>query len=110
MEYQATSNHIHMSTRKLRVLADAIRTLAPTDALIRLGSLPVASAQPMAKVVASAIANAKQKGTKPETLQFKTIEVMGAGAMKRFRAVSRGQAHTYKKRMTHVRVILTEKE
>ncbi len=108
MNYEATSKHIHMSTRRLRLVADAIRSLAPSDALVRLASLPVASAKPMAKVVASAIANAKQKGSKPETLAFKTIEVMGAGGMKRWHAVSRGQAHTYKKRMTHVRVILTD--
>lgn len=99
-----------MSTRRLRLIADAIRSLSPSDALARLAALPVASAKPMATVVASALANAKQKGIKPETLQFRTIEVMGAGAMKRWRAVSRGQAHTYKKRMTHVRVILTNKE
>jgi hypothetical protein len=28
--------------------------------------------------------------------------------MKRFRAVSRGVAHGYKKRMTHVRIIVTD--
>ena len=45
-----------------------------------------------------------------ETLRFKTIEVMAAPALRRFLAVSRGMAHTYKKRMTHIRVVLIEKE
>ena len=33
---------------------------------------------------------------------------MGGPAIKRFNAVSRGQAHAYKKRMTHIRIILTD--
>jgi ribosomal protein L22 len=58
--------------------------------------------------MASAIANAMQKNAKEETLRTKIIEVMGAGGMKRWHAVSRGQAHGYKKRMTHIRVVLTD--
>lgn len=99
-----------MSTRRLRLIADGIRRLGAADAMVRLSVLPNAAAKPMSKTIASAVANAKQKGAKTETLRLKTIEVMGAGAMKRWHAVSRGQAHPYKKRMTHVRVILTDKE
>ena len=60
------------------------------------------------KTVSSAIANAKQKGIEETGLRFKTIEIMGGPAIKRFNAVSRGQAHAYKKRMTHIRIILTD--
>ena len=70
--------------------------------------MPKIAAIPMSTVIASAIANASQKQVKPEDLKFKTIEVMGGPVMKRFHAVSRGQAHSYKKRMTHVRIILTD--
>jgi ribosomal protein L22 len=30
--------------------------------------------------------------------------------MKRFNAVSRGQAHAFKKRMTHIRIVLTDEK
>jgi large subunit ribosomal protein L22 len=108
MEYQATAKHIHTSTRKVRLVADSIRALSPAQAVVILERMPKAAAKPLMDVVASAIANAKQKGVEVESLTFKTIEVMGGPAMKRWRAVSRGIAHAYKKRMTHVRIIVTD--
>ena len=108
MEYQATAKYIHSSTRKVRLLADSIRKLSPVAALAQLANMPKAAAMPLAKVIASALANAKQKNAKEEALKTKRIEVMGGAVMKRWHAVSRGQAHAYKKRMTHIRVVLEE--
>lgn len=108
MEYQATAKYIHTSTRKLRLVADSIRKLSPADAIVRLRVMPKQATQPLSRVVTSALANAKQKQAKAEALRFKTIEVMGGPVMKRWHAVSRGQSHPYKKRMTHVRVVLTD--
>jgi large subunit ribosomal protein L22 len=108
MEYQATSKYIRVSTRKMRLVADAIRPLKPVLALAYLNEMPKHAAEPMAKVLASVLANAKQKNADVAMVQFKTIEVMGGPALKRFHAVSRGQAHAYKKRMTHVRIILED--
>ena len=92
----------------MRLIADAIRPLTPSMAVVQLAHLPKMAAGPMAKVVASAIANAKQKQVKEETLRFARIEVMGGPVMKRWNAVSRGQAHPFKKRMTHITVVLTD--
>lgn len=108
MDYTATAKYIRTSTRKLRLVADSIRGLSPADAVVRLNILSKQAAGPMASVISSALANAKQKQAKEDTLRFKTIEVMGGPVMKRWHAVSRGQAHPYKKRMTHVRVVLTD--
>lgn len=110
MEYQATSKYIRTSTRKMRLIADAIRSLGAEDALTKLAHLSKSAAVPMGEVLASAIANAKGKNADTSALKFKTIEVMGGPVLKRFHAVSKGQAHAFKKRMTHVRIILTEKE
>lgn len=108
MDYQATAKYIRMSTRKLRLVADGIKKFPVGMALVALDHMPKYASRPLADVVRSALANAKQKQAKEEALHFKTIEIMGGGALKRWRAVSRGQAHTYKKRMTHVRVVLTD--
>jgi large subunit ribosomal protein L22 len=108
MEYQATSKYIRTSTRKLRLVADLIRSLTPTDAIVQLANMPKEAAEPLGKVLASAVSNATQKQAKIESLKITTVEVMGGPAMKRFHAVSRGQAHSYKKRMTHVRVVLSD--
>jgi large subunit ribosomal protein L22 len=108
MEYQATAKYIHTSTRKVRLVADGIRKIKPQDALIVLARMPKSAAEPILKVIQSAIAGAKDKNADITKLKFKTIEVMGGPAMKRWQAVSRGMGHAYKKRMSHVRIILTD--
>lgn len=110
MEYQATAKYIRTSTRKLRLLADSIRPLAPMVAVEQLSHLPKAAAKPLATVISSALANAKQKQAAVDPLRFKRIEVMGGPGMKRWRSVSRGMAHGYKKRMTHIRIVLTDEQ
>ncbi|MEK7065395.1 MAG: uL22 family ribosomal protein, partial [Patescibacteria group bacterium] len=97
MEFQATSKYVRMSTRKVRLLADSIRTMRAVRALTYLDAMGKSAARPMANVIRSALANAKEKQAKPEMLLFRTIEVMGGPIMKRWHAVSRGNAHAYKK-------------
>lgn len=108
MEYQATTKYVRVSTRKVRLVADSLRRLAPVAALAALSQMRKSAAIPIAKTIASAIANAKQKGAIEDQLRFKTIEIMGGPSMKRWHAVSRGQAHAFKKRMTHIRIIVED--
>lgn len=110
MEYQATAKYVRSATRKVRLVADSVRRLAPTVALAQLAAMPKSAARPLALVLASALDNAKQKQADLESLKIKIIEVMGGPVMKRWHAVSRGQAHGYKKRMTHIRVVLTDQQ
>lgn len=110
MDFTATSKYVRSSTRKVRLIADSVRKLRPTAALAQLSGMPKSAALPLAKTMASAVANAKQKNVQEDALRIKGIEVMGAGGMKRWHAVSRGQAHAYKKRMTHIRVIVTDED
>lgn len=108
MEYTATTKYVRVSTRKVRLVADSIRNLTPAAAMAALTHVPKSAAEPLAKTIASAVANAKQKGVEEAALVFKTIEIMGGPAMKRWNAVSRGQAHAFKKRMTHIRIVVTD--
>lgn len=108
MEYEATTKYVRVSTRKVRLVADSVRKLSPVAAIAALSQMTKAAAVPLTKTIASAIDNAKQKGIGEDTLRFKTIEIMGGPAMKRWHAVSRGQAHAFKKRMTHIRIILED--
>lgn len=108
MEYEATTKYVRVSTRKVRLVADSVRRLTPTAALSALSAMRKSAAIPLAKTIASAVANAKQKGVAQDALAFKTIEIMGGPAMKRWNAVSRGQAHAFKKRMTHIRIIVED--
>jgi large subunit ribosomal protein L22 len=108
MEYQASAKYLRISTRKMRLVADAIRHLPPTRALSALSLLPKRGGLVLRDVIGSAIANAKQKNAKEETLRTARITVSEGPRMKRWQAASRGMAHPYKKRMTHITVVLTD--
>lgn len=109
MLYQATAKYVRMSPRKVRLVADSIRGFMPERAVRILSTTTKRAAKPLAKVIASALANARGKAD-PSKMSFAKIEVMGGGAIKLWQPVSRGMAHGYKKRMTHIRVVLTDEK
>lgn len=109
MQYTATAKYVHTSTRKVRLVADAVRGMNAEKALIKLDVISQRAAEPISSVIKSALNNAKQKNAQTEQLHLTQIEVMGGPMMKRWRAVSKGMAHGYNKRMTHIKVVLTDK-
>ncbi len=107
---QNTQKYLRISPRKLRLIADAIRKLSPAQAIAYLKFTPKSAALPMSKAIRTAISNAKdQQGLSAERLMFKTIDVMGGPTYKRFRAVSRGMAHSIAKRTSHIKIVLQER-
>lgn len=110
MDYKATAKYIQMSPRKLRLMADSIRGLSVLEALAGLDAASQRSAKPLAVLIRSAVANAKVKNAKVGPLTIFKLEVDGGPAMKRWRAVSKGSAHAYKKRKSHITVTLTEEK
>lgn len=109
MEFRAEVNHIRVSSRKMKALTAIVRGLNTTAALDKLKFLNKSGVEELTKLIKSALANAKNKGANAGDLKIKEIVSSAAGAMKRFRAASRGVAHSYKKRMSHVKIILAEK-
>jgi large subunit ribosomal protein L22 len=110
MQYTATAKYVHTSTRKVRLVADAIRGMNAEKALIKLTVISQHAADPISAVITSALNNAKQKNAQTDQLVLKQLDVMGGPMMKRWRAVSKGMAHGYNKRMTHIKVTLEEPE
>ena len=100
--------YIHISPRKLRLVADMIRQMAPTDALRVLDVTPKYAAKDLSKALKTALANAKQQGLDESSLSFKKIEIDEGVRMKRFRAGTRGRARPYKKRMSHIKIVLAD--
>lgn len=101
--------YIRTSPRKLRLVADAVRSLTPELALLHLKFTGKAAALPMYKAIKQAVSNAKdQSGLAVSQLAFKTIDIMDGPTYKRFQAVSRGMAHSIMKRTSHIRVELKE--
>jgi large subunit ribosomal protein L22 len=106
MDIVQTQKFVRMSPRKLRLVADVVRELEPHRALDVLPHLGKRAATPIAKVIKTAIANAKQKGLSEGDLVFKEIQIGEGATLKRGRPVSRGRWHPIKKRMGHIRVVL----
>ncbi len=109
MDTFATAKYVRVGQRKMALLATSIRGMSAESSVQRLLFIKKSGALELSRLIASALANAKNKNLDTGSLVVGSIEVLPGGAMKRFRAVSRGMAHTYKKRMSHIRVILQEK-
>lgn len=106
MEIVATQKYLLMSPKKIRVVADMVRKLKPTDAVETLPFVGKRAGEPLAKVIKAAIASAKAKGVSETDLVFKEIQIGEGPRLKRGRPVSRGMWHPIKKRMAHIRVVL----
>lgn len=110
MEIKATQKFVITSPRKLREVAALVRGLSPKDAVERLPYVQKRAAEPLRKVIRTAIANAKQANVDVEDLSLKEIQINDGPKLKRWRAGARGRAKPYAKRMSHIRVILEAKE
>jgi large subunit ribosomal protein L22 len=111
MDIIAKSTSARVAPRKVRLVADAIRKLSIEDALTALSVLKNRGGQPLEKTLKSAIANAlANKNLKQEELKIKMIDVLEAPAYKRFHPSTRGRVHPYKRRGSHIKIVLTEKE
>lgn len=109
MEVKATSKFLKVSPRKLRLLVDNVRNLSAVEAVETLKFVRKAASLPLRKSIESAIANAANNlKLSKENLRIKSLEVGEGGSFKRFRPSGRGRIHPYKKRMSHIRVILEE--
>lgn len=110
MDIKAEQKYLLVSPKKIRVVIDLIRKLSPTRAAETLPLITKKAAEPVRKVILQGIANAKSKGVGEGDLVFKEIQIGEGPRLKRGQPVSRGQWHPIKKRMSHIRIILTTKE
>ncbi len=109
MQAQAISRNVRISPRKVRLVADAVRDLPLENALVSLRFMRKRAASAIAKTMESALANALNNAKiERSKLQIANIEVAEGQAFKRFHPSTRGRIHPYKKRSSHIRVILEE--
>jgi len=106
-DFIATQKFLLLSPRKIRPVVEVIKKMKPVDAVEKLPFVQKKGAAELAKVIKSAIASAKNKGISDRDLVFKEIQIGEGPRLKRGRAVSRGMWHPFKRRMSHIRVILT---
>lgn len=108
MEAQTIQKYLHTSPRKFRLVADLVRKMTPDQALETLRFTNKAAAGDLIKAIKTVMANAKVKGM--ENISFKTIEINEGPRMKRFRAAPKGRSMPYQKKMSHIKIVLTDKK
>lgn len=106
-EAVAHARHVHVSPRKLRLLADLIRKTPVDRALEQLKFSSKRGAEPLAKVINSAVANAVHNfDMKKEDLYIKALTVDGGPVLKRYAPRAQGRAFIERKRTSHISVWL----
>jgi large subunit ribosomal protein L22 len=108
MNVIATARYVRQSPRKVRLVATAVRSLPPVEAVNALSLMNARAAQVVQDVLKSAIANATNNFQLPVSeLRIATLEVGEGPTLKRMRAASKGRGVSVMKRTSHVRVVLT---
>lgn len=109
MEIEATAKYLRISPKKIKGIAKTIVGISPRKVIDSLMLNGDKAGRLLAKVVKSALANAKNNAKLNELqLKIKTVEVLPGPFFKRWQPVSRGMAHQIKKRTSHIRVTLEE--
>ncbi|MBC7301110.1 MAG: 50S ribosomal protein L22 [Nocardia sp.] len=102
---RAIAKHVRVTPMKARRVVDLVRGKRVEDALAILRFAPQAASEPVAKVVASAAANAENNlGLNPATLVISTAFVDEGTTMKRFQPRAQGRAFRIRKRTSHITI------
>jgi large subunit ribosomal protein L22 len=110
MKVKAHSRYIRQSPYKVRRVLDLVRGLPVEEAAHVLRLTQRAAAQPIAKTLASAVANAEHN----HALDSGDLVVAEAFAdegptLKRFKPRARGRASRINKRTCHITIVVSEK-
>jgi large subunit ribosomal protein L22 len=116
VESIARVRHIRVTPQKARRVVALIKGKQAQEALAILKFAPQAASEPIGKLVAAAIANARVKADKDsEYLDEQDLYVANAyvdegTTLKRFQPRAQGRAFQIKKRTSHITVVLSTPE
>ncbi len=101
----ARARYVRATPMKVRRVVELIRGRSASEALAVLQFAPQAASEPVAKVLASAIANAENNlSLDPDTLWVSVAYVDEGPTLKRFRPRAQGRAYRIRKRTSHITV------
>ena len=108
----AQAKHVRMTASKVRRVVDVVRGLKAQEALEILRFQPQAAAEPVAKAIASAMANAEHNNNLTDkTKLFVSQAYVDEGpTAKRFRPRAQGRAYRIRKRTCHITVAVESRE
>src|SRR5512138_3110098 len=110
-DIRAQVRYLSMSAHKVRLVVDMVRGKGANQAMDILRFAPQAAAQPVSKLLASAVANAEENfGVSRDDLVVAKIFADEAPTRKWRRFGARGRFKPIMRRTSHVTVILRERE
>ena len=116
MEAKASARFVRVTPMKARRVVNLIRGKQAEEALAILKFAPQAASEPVYKIVASAVASARQKATQ-QGLPFREEELFISEAfvnegptMKRIQPRAQGRAYRINKRTSHITVVVATPE
>lgn len=102
---RATARYVRMTPMKVRRVVDLIRGMEAREALSVLQFAPQAASEPVAKVLASAVANAEHnQQLDADTLVVAVAYVDEGPTLKRFQPRAQGRAFRINKRTSHITI------
>lgn len=107
-QVQSLTKYVRMSPKKLRDVAHHIQGKRVSIALDLLKFIPRKSARLILKALQSAVANAENNhDLSSEYLVVYRALIEEGPALRRYRPAARGMAHPFRKRTSHIRIVLT---
>ena len=110
MEARAVRKYIRSSPRKMRRVVNVVRGQSVAEALHALHFLPQAATRPIELTIRSAVHNLMDQNQDERfdeaDLFIHEIRVDEGPMFKRFRPAPRGRAHPYRKRLSHLTVVV----
>jgi len=105
---RATARFVRVTPMKARRVLELVKGKSVDEALDILRFAPQAASEPVAKVLASAIANAENNlDLDPRTLVVTTAYADEGPTLKRFQPRAQGRAFRIRKRTSHITVEVT---
>ena len=112
MRVSATAKYLKGSTRRARLVTEAIKGKRVEEAAALLQFMPQAAARDVALVLKSATANAENNhNLSAEDLYVADAQAnMGPGVIKRWQPRAQGRAFPIHKPMTHITIVVEDRE
>jgi len=110
MEVQAKAKWVRTSPRKVRLVAQTLRNLPVSEALVACQFMPRAAARDVAKVIRSAQANAENNfNLVKDDLVIKEIRVESGPTLKRGQPRAMGRLFSIFKRTSHITAVVEDR-
>lgn len=103
----ATLQSHNQTPRKVRLVTDLVKGKKVAAALAALEFLPKRASEPVAKLIKSAAANAKNRGENADDMVVKSIIVESAGILKKYMPRAFGRASMIRRRKSRMIVTLS---